>query len=67
MQISDKIAGVNIIGGKVSVTSLNRAGCVLRPPAGGLRGSIILRKFLASKEHLDWLITVLNADEIITV
>ena len=63
MQISDMILGVNIVGGKVSVTSVNGArgfGGALRPQRGGFRGQSTLTKFLGSKEHLDWLQIDLN-------
>ena len=69
MQISDMTPGVNKIGGKVSVASVNEAGGsggVLRP-SGGFRGRSALRKFLRSKEHLHWLKMDLNVTEIITV
>ena len=55
------IPGVNIIGGKASVESINGAGVsggACSPSAG---------KFLGSKEHLDWLKIDLNAAEISTV
>ena len=58
------IPGVNIIGRKVSVLSVNTAGGfggVLRPPVGPLR------KFLGSKKHLNWLKIDLNAAKIITI
>ena len=60
MQLSHMIPGVNMIGRKVSVASVNVAG----GSGGSLRP---LRKFLGSKEHLDWLKKDLNAAEIITV
>ena len=53
MQISDMISGVNLIGGKVSPASINRAG-----RSGGIPDS---------KEDLDWLKLDLNAVKIITV
>ena len=34
---------------------------------GGFRGEATVRKFLGSKEHLDWLKIVLNVAEITTV
>ena len=52
---TDMIPGVNIIGGKKSVASVNgagRSGSVLKP-SGGFRGRSTLRKFLGSTEHLD--------------
>ena len=54
MQLSHMIPGVNMIGRKVSVASVNVAG----GSGGSLRP---LRKFLGSKEHLDWLKKDLNA------
>ena len=62
------IQGVNTIGGKVSIASVNRAegpGC-LRPQRG-FWGRSSLSKFLSSKEHLDGLKIDLNAAETITV
>ena len=53
-----KIPEVNIISAKASVASVNEAGgpggapC---PSAGDLGRHSSLRKFLGSKEHLDWL------------
>ena len=63
MQLSHMISGVNIIGRKVSVASVNGAGgsgCS-ETPVGPLR------KYLGSKEHLNWLKIDLNAVEIITI
>ena len=60
------IPGANIISGKASVASVNRAGgseFLCR----AFRGWSSLRKFLGSKEHLDWLKIDLNAVEIRTV
>ena len=69
MQISDMIPGVNIIGGKVSAAIVIRdvgSWGVLRPQIrGGDREWSTLRKFLDSKEHLDWLEIDLNVAEII--
>ena len=70
MQVSDMIPGVNIIGGKVSIASVNRAGGLeySETPArvwGG--GGSSLRKILGSKEHLDRLKIDLNEAETITV
>ena len=51
------ISGVNIISGRVSVAGFNGAGGAgdtLSPSARDL-GVEPLRKFLGSKEHLDWL------------
>ena len=60
-----------IIGGKVNVASLNVAGgtggFLRTPPSGGFRGRSALRKFLGSKEHLDWFKIDFNAAEINTV
>ena len=56
---------------KVSILSINGIGGggglggVLRPQ--GFRGQSTLRKFLGSKEHLDWLKIDLNVAETITV
>ena len=57
------IPGANIISGKASVASFNRAGRS-EPLSRGFRGWSPLRKFLDSKEHLDWLKIDLNAVEI---
>ena len=57
MQLSHMIPGVNIIGRKVSVASVN----------GTKRTGGILRKFLRSEEHLNWLKINLNATEIIAI
>ena len=65
MQLSHMIPGVNIIGGKGSVTSDNGARGVFRDPTGGFRGQSTLGKSLGSKEHLDWLEIDLNVAEII--
>ena len=69
MQLPHMIPRVNIINGKVSITSVNEAcgsGGVLRPQQGFRRQSP-LGKFLASKWHLDWLKVDLNAAEITSV
>ena len=61
------ITGVNIISGKASVASVNRAGwCGGRsgPLSGGFRKIFSLRQFLGSKEHLHWLKKALNAAKI---
>ena len=60
MQLSHIIPGVNIVGKKVSVASINGAGAV-ETPVGPLR------KFLGSKEHLNWLKIDLNAAEVISI
>ena len=60
------IPGANIISRKASVASVNRAGGS-EPLSRGFRGWSPIRKFLGSKEHLDWLKTDLNAVEIRTV
>ena len=58
------ILGVNIIGGKVNVPSINGAG----GSGGFLRlQQVTLQKFSGSKEHLDWLKIDFNVAEIITV
>ena len=69
MQMLDKIPGVNIIGAKLSVASINRAGGlgVFWDPNGGFRGQSTLRKFVGSKEHLDWLKINLNVTEMLIV
>ena len=63
MQLSYMIPGVSI-GRKVSVASVNGAGgsggCSETPEGP-------LRKYLDSKEHLNWLKIDLNAAEIITI
>ena len=53
---------MNIIGGKVSVASINGAGGF-----GGVLRRSTLRKLLGSKGHLVWLKIDLNVAEIITV
>ena len=60
------ILGANIISGKASVASVNRAGGS-EFLSRGFRGWSPQRKFLGSKEHLDWLKIDLNAVEIRTV
>ena len=64
IQLSHMNPGVNIINKKVSLASFNGAGgsggCS-ETPAGPLR------KFLDSKEHLNWLKIELDAAEIITI
>ena len=67
---TNMIPEVNIISGKVNIMSMNRAGGSGRctePCSRGFRGRRPLRKFLVSKEYLDWLKIDLNAAEIITV
>ena len=67
-KISDMIPGVNIIGGKVSIASANRAGGLeYSETQRGFRGRSSLRKILGSKEHLDGLKIDLNEAETITV
>ena len=69
MQISDINPGVNIIGGKVSIASVNRAGWpggVLRPH-WGFRGWSGLKKISGSKEQLDWLKVDFSVTKVITV
>ena len=63
------IPGANIISGKASITSNNRAGGLgcSEPLSRGFNGQSPLKKFLGSKEHLDWLKIDLNAAKIITV
>ena len=60
------VPGANIISGKASVASFNRAGRS-KPLSRGFMGWSPLRKSLDSKEYLDWLKTDLNAVEIRTV
>ena len=60
------ILGANIISRKASVASVTRAGGS-EFLSRGFRGWSPLRKFLDSKEHLDWLKIDLNAVEIRTV
>ena len=63
MQLSHMIPGVNIIGRKVSSEHqwiLRVWGCS-ETPVGSLR------KFLGSKEHLNWLKIDLNAAEVISI
>ena len=55
------IPGANIISGKASVASVNRAGGS-KPLSRGFRGWSPIRKSLGSKEHLDWLKKDLNLD-----
>ena len=59
------IPGANIISGKASVARVNTAG--RSEPLSGFRGWSPVRKFLDSKEHLNWLKTDLNAVETRTV
>ena len=66
----DTIPQVNIIYRKASVVSANETGgsgghC--EPLSKGFKGRNPLRKFLGSKEHLDWLKIDLNVTEISTV
>ena len=64
MQLSHMIPGVNTISSKLSVVRVNGAGGVWgcsETPAGPLK------KFLGSKEYLNWLKIDLNAPKIITV
>ena len=66
----DTIPQVNIIRRKESAVSANKAGgsgghC--EPLSKGFKGRNPLRKFLGSKEHLDWLKIDLNVTEISTV
>ena len=64
------ILEVNIISGKVSIASVNRA-CgrrgALSPSAGVLGARALLRKCLGYKEHLDLPKIDLNAAKITTV
>ena len=60
------IPEANILSGKTSVASVNRAG-TSEPLSWGFRGWSPLRKFLVSKDHLDWLKIDLNAVKIWTV
>ena len=60
------VPGANIISGKASVASFDRAGRS-KPLSRGFMGWSPLRKFLDSKEYLDWLKTDLNAVEIRSV
>ena len=60
------IAGANIISGRASVVNINRAG-ESDLLSRGFRGWGPLKKFLDSKEHLDWPKIDLNAVEIRTV
>ena len=60
------IPGANIISGKASLASVNRAGGS-EPLSKGFRGWSPLRKYLVSKEDLDWLKIDLNVVEIRTV
>ena len=53
----------NIISGKASVARFNRVGGS-EPLSRGLGGGALLRTFLGTKEHLDWLKINLNAVEI---
>ena len=57
------IPGANIISGKASVTTIIEAEGS-EPLSRGFRGQSPLRKYLGSKEHLDWLKIDLNAVEI---
>ena len=57
------IPGANLISRKAGVASVNRAR-ESEPLGRGFRRWSPLRKFLGSKEHLDWLKIDLNAVEI---
>ena len=62
MQLSHMIPGVNIIGRKVSKCQQSlRVWECSETPVG------LLRKFLDSKEHLNWLKIDVNVAEIITI
>ena len=65
------IPGVNIISGKTSTASVNgtggSGGHAVSPYSGNFRVQSTLRKFIGSKEHLDWLKIDLNPAEKITV
>ena len=60
------IPGANLISRKAGVASVNRAR-ESEPLGRGFRRWSPLRKFLGSKEHLDWLKIDLNVAETITV
>ena len=60
------IPGANIISRKASVASIRGAGRS-EPLSRGFNGWSPLRKFVGSKEHLDWLKIDSNAVEIRTV
>ena len=60
------IPGANIISRKASVASINGVGRS-EPLSRGFNGWSSLRKFLGSKEHLDWLKIDSNVVEIRTV
>ena len=63
---TEMIPEASMISRKASVASINRADRS-EPFSGGFRGCSPLRKFLGSKEHLDWLKIDLNAVNIRTV
>ena len=54
---TEMIPGENIISRKASVASINRAG-ESEALSRGFRGWSPLRRFLGSKEYLDWLISM---------
>ena len=56
------ILGANIISGKASAASVNRSGGY-EPLSRGFRGWSPLKKYLGSKEHLDWLKIDLNGSK----
>ena len=65
MELSHMIPGVNIISGKLSISSVNGArisGGVLSPQRS-FKGQSPQIKFLGSKWHLHWLKIDLNAAE----
>ena len=60
------IPGANIISGKAGVVRVNRAGGS-DTLSRAFRGWCSLRKFLGSKEHLDWPKIDFNAVEMRTI
>ena len=69
LDYTNMLPRLNIIGGKMSLVSSyggGGSGGVLTP-LQGFRGRSTLRKFLGSKEYVDWLKIELNTAEIITV
>ena len=69
-QMTDMISAVNIVTGKASIVSVDRAGgCMGHSEllSEDSRGWSLLRKFLGCIEHLDWLKINLNVAKIVTV
>ena len=69
-QMTDMISAVNIVTGKASIVSVDRAGGSMGHSellSEDSRGWSLLRKFLGCREHIDWLKINLNIAKIVTV